>query len=140
MEPDADADKEMLHSPSRANVPFDGGATVVGVSSAHPNIAEWIEDHEGYIEVGYDANTDTFARALDDGGMLWGGGRRTTGLDEGLRLLDTAIAERRNEWQWRPAGAPNNSEESMPLNSESYTLFASPLPHLLSRIKEIMTC
>jgi len=67
--------------------------------SAYPNIAEWIDDHEGHIEVGYDYNTDTFVRALDEGGMLWGGGERSMTLEEGLLVLDTAIAERRKQWQ-----------------------------------------
>ena len=68
-------------------------------SPAYPNIAEWIDEHGGYIEVGYDYNTDTFVRAVDEGGILWGGGQHSMTLEEGLHILDTAIAERRKQWQ-----------------------------------------
>ena len=37
-----------------------------------PNITLWVNDC-GTVEVGYDPSTDTFIRAIDEGGMVWSG-------------------------------------------------------------------
>lgn len=66
-------------------------------TSAYPGIAGWIKEHGGWIEIGYDYNTNTFARALDEGGMIWGGGHRRMFLEDALRALDSAIIEWEDE-------------------------------------------
>ncbi|MFZ5910378.1 MAG: hypothetical protein ACOYYU_10215 [Chloroflexota bacterium] len=38
-------------------------------SSTYPNITYWTESC-GWIEIGYDDNTDTFIRVLDEGWMV----------------------------------------------------------------------
>lgn len=37
----------------------------------YPNIAYWVNEHEGWIEIGYDVDSplNSFVRALDSGGM-----------------------------------------------------------------------
>ena len=37
----------------------------------YPNIARWVEEHEGVLELGYDVDSpiDSFVRAIDCGGM-----------------------------------------------------------------------
>ncbi len=37
----------------------------------YPNIARWVDEHEGWIEIGYDADSplNSFVRAIDCGGM-----------------------------------------------------------------------
>ena len=38
----------------------------------YPNIARWVKDF-GTVELGYDRNTDSFMRAMDEGGIPWKG-------------------------------------------------------------------
>jgi hypothetical protein len=56
----------------------------------HPNIVAWI-GQDGWIELGYEPNTDTYARALDGGGMVWSGGRSAETLDEWLEALEAGL-------------------------------------------------
>ena len=42
-----------------------------GQAQRYPNVVWWVK-RQGGIELGYDPTTDTCARALDEGGMLWG--------------------------------------------------------------------
>ena len=56
----------------------------------YPNIAFWIKKH-GWIELGYDYNTDTCARAIDEGGMPWGGGEIDQTVDEWMQMLETGV-------------------------------------------------
>jgi hypothetical protein len=59
-------------------------------ASLYPNITAWI-GQDGWIELGYEPNTATCARALDEGGIAWGGGRRTESLDEWLEALESGV-------------------------------------------------
>jgi hypothetical protein len=62
----------------------------------YPSLAAWIAE-DGWIELGYEPNTGTYARALDEGGMIWGGGRRTETIDEWLAALEAGVREWMNE-------------------------------------------
>jgi hypothetical protein len=59
-------------------------------TSTYPNIAKWTESY-GWIEIGYDDNTDTFIRVLDEGGMVWESKPKYKSLDEALNDLETAL-------------------------------------------------
>jgi hypothetical protein len=61
----------------------------------YPNIDRWINEHEGWIEVGYDVDSplNSFIRALDQGGMSWEGRSSYSSLDEAFQDLDDALAE-----------------------------------------------
>jgi hypothetical protein len=61
----------------------------------YPNIDRWINEHEGWIEVGYDVNSplNSFIRALDQGGMPWEGRSSYSSLNEAFQDLDDALAE-----------------------------------------------
>ena len=61
----------------------------------YPNIARWVNEHEGWIEIGYDLDSplSSFIRALDSGGMLWQGKDSYGSLDEALQELDSALAQ-----------------------------------------------
>ena len=61
-------------------------------ASRYPHIADWIGT-EGEVEIGYDFNTDSCVRALDEGGMVWSGGNRNGSLDEWLQALDAGLAD-----------------------------------------------
>jgi len=58
----------------------------------YPHIAFWVKNH-GWIELGYDYNTDTCARAIDEGGMPWGGGEIGQTVDEWMQTLETGLKE-----------------------------------------------
>jgi hypothetical protein len=59
--------------------------------SAYPNIARWVLD--GWIEIGYESYTDSFVRALDEGGMVWEGKRKYPTLEDALKDLDRGVAK-----------------------------------------------
>jgi SOS-response transcriptional repressor LexA len=62
----------------------------------YPQIATWITQ-QGTVELGYDPNTDSCARALDQGGMAWSGGMARETIDDWLNALDAGIAARIEE-------------------------------------------
>lgn len=65
------------------------------LEEAFPNIANLIHGG-GSIELGYEYNTQSFARALEPGGGMWTGGTEAMGIDELLDALEVGIAE--SDW------------------------------------------
>jgi hypothetical protein len=65
-------------------------AEKMAFADRYPNIAFWIQEH-GWIELGYDYNTDSCARAIDDGGMPWSGGDPRETVDEWMQALETGV-------------------------------------------------
>ncbi len=59
----------------------------------YPNIAAWIQDHEGWIELGRDEYSHSLIRVLDLGGLVWEGNKRYASIDEALVDANQAIAE-----------------------------------------------
>ena len=61
----------------------------------YPNIARWVEEHEGVLELGYDVDSpiDSFVRAIDCGGMPWSGKDSYESIDAALQDADDALAE-----------------------------------------------
>lgn len=59
--------------------------------SAYPNIARWVMD--GWIEIGHESYTDSFVRALDEGGMVWEGKKKYPTLGDALKDLDRGVAK-----------------------------------------------
>src|SRR5271157_1706129 len=55
-----------------------------------PNITRWVKDF-GTVELGYDPNTDSFMRAMDEGGMVWKGESHYEYLDDALLDLEKGI-------------------------------------------------
>ena len=73
-----------------------------------PNITRWVKDF-GIVEIGYDPNTDSFIRAIDDGGGVWTGKPRYETLDDALMDLEAgikaALKSRRTRKKPAPAAA-----------------------------------
>ncbi|MDZ4878233.1 MAG: hypothetical protein CLLPBCKN_007668 [Chroococcidiopsis cubana SAG 39.79] len=65
------------------------------IEDIYPNIARWVNDREGWIEIGcaLDSPLNSFIRALDSGGMLWQGKDSYGSLDEALQELDSGLAQ-----------------------------------------------
>ncbi|MCG9889700.1 MAG: hypothetical protein MH252_01325 [Thermosynechococcaceae cyanobacterium MS004] len=61
----------------------------------YPNIDRWVNEHEGWIEIGYDVDSplNSFLRALDAGGMSWEGLDSYPSLDAAFQDLDDALTE-----------------------------------------------
>jgi hypothetical protein len=58
--------------------------------SEYPAVTRWVLDH-GIVEIGYDPNTDTFVRAIDEGGMVWSGKLRAKTIDDALNELEAGL-------------------------------------------------
>ncbi|MBD0264705.1 MAG: hypothetical protein ICV78_18880 [Tolypothrix sp. Co-bin9] len=65
----------------------------VSFEKTYPNIAYWVDEHEGWIEIGYDVDSplSSFVRALDCGGMLWEGKESYESLDVALQDLNAGL-------------------------------------------------
>ena len=57
-----------------------------------PNITLWVNGC-GTVEIGYDPNTDSFIRAIDEGGMVWSGKSRYQTLDDALQDLEAGLGQ-----------------------------------------------
>jgi len=62
------------------------------IEAAFPNITLWVQEC-GTVEIGYDSNTDSFLRAIDDGGMVWSGKSHYVNLDEALEDLEKGLGQ-----------------------------------------------
>jgi hypothetical protein len=60
-------------------------------ASTYPNIARSVLD--GWIEIGYESDTESFVRALDEGRMAWEGKLQYPRLEDGLQGLDRGVAK-----------------------------------------------
>jgi hypothetical protein len=58
--------------------------------AAFPNITGWVKGF-GTVEIGYDPGTDSFIRALDEGGMVWSGRSRYETVDDAFQDLEKGI-------------------------------------------------
>jgi hypothetical protein len=56
----------------------------------YPAVTRWIKEF-GHIEIGYDSFTENFVKALDTGGMPWGGRSEYETIDEALIDLERGI-------------------------------------------------
>jgi hypothetical protein len=57
-----------------------------------PNITLWVQGC-GTVEIGYDSSTDSFIRALDEGGMVWSGNKSYKSLDDALQHLEKGLGK-----------------------------------------------
>ncbi len=58
--------------------------------AAFPNITRWVKDC-GTVEIGYDPHTDSFIRAIQEGGLVWSGESQYKSLDDAFQDLGTGI-------------------------------------------------
>jgi len=59
---------------------------------AFPNVHKWLREG-GWIELGASGQLSSFARALDEGGMVWEGKRRYSTIENALKDMDKGIAQ-----------------------------------------------
>lgn len=58
----------------------------------YPNLATWIRDYEGWIEIGQNEMSGSLVRMLNPGGMIWESGTVYVSIDEALADADRAAA------------------------------------------------
>ncbi len=107
--------------------------------SQFPNITRWVKEF-GDIEIGYDRDTATFIRAIDEGAMVWGGGSRFGTIDEALSQLERRIgailddrASSRNTSTKRNSRAKTGSRKPRGRRS-----LPDPLPKQVYKLEEIV--
>jgi hypothetical protein len=81
--------------------------------SEFPNITIWVKEC-GTVEIGYDPNTDSFIRAMDEGGMVWSGKSRYKTLDDALKELEAGLGPMLKE---RRIPAPATQRKHSPKRS-----------------------
>ncbi len=62
------------------------------LEAVFPNITLWVKEC-GIAEIGYDPNTQTFIRAIDEGGMVWSGESQDTTLDDAFQDLEAGLGQ-----------------------------------------------
>ena len=60
--------------------------------AVYPNITLWVKDC-GIAEIGYDFNSDSFIRAIDEGGMIWSGKSRYENLDAAFQDSEAGLGQ-----------------------------------------------
>jgi hypothetical protein len=61
------------------------------IEEKYPNISRWVSD--GILEIGYESETDSFIRAIDEGGAVFQGKRSYKTLDDALDDAEKAIGD-----------------------------------------------
>ncbi len=56
-------------------------------SELYPSITKWI-DIQGWIEIGQDENSESFVRAIDEGGLVWESNEKHNSIDDSLFDLE----------------------------------------------------
>jgi hypothetical protein len=59
----------------------------------YPNIAAWIREHEGWIEVGCDEHSSSLIRVFDLGGLVWESNKQYASIDDALTDADRVITD-----------------------------------------------
>lgn len=62
----------------------------ISFEAQYPGIADWI-NRGGLIEIGPDNYTNSFIRAIDEGGTVWDSSEDYSTLDDALKALDEGI-------------------------------------------------
>ena len=61
------------------------------LDATYPTIARWVMEY-GWIEIGHDDMSQSFVRALDEGGLVWEGQEDYATLDAALQDLEAGLA------------------------------------------------
>ncbi len=62
------------------------------LAEKYPNIARWTTGG-GIVELGYEENTNSFIRALDEGGFVWQGVAEYATMDAAFEALEAGLAD-----------------------------------------------
>lgn len=62
-------------------------------AARYPNLTAWVQEHEGWIEIGRDEYSGSLIRLLDSGGMLWESEKEYASIDDALAEAEQALIE-----------------------------------------------
>lgn len=62
----------------------------LNLDATYPTIARWVLEY-GWIEMGHDDMSQSFIRALDEGGLVWEGQEDYATLGGALQDLETGL-------------------------------------------------
>lgn len=62
-------------------------------AASYPNVARWVREEEGWIELGSDEFSSSFIRALNAGGLVWEGSDDYPTVDAAFADADAGLAE-----------------------------------------------
>jgi hypothetical protein len=104
-----------------------------------PNITLWVQEC-GTVEIGYDPNTDSFIRAIDEGGLVLSGKSRHKNLDDALQDLELGLGQILVE---RALGVETSARRrrSAPKQTRGKVQPSSPeptLPKQMQKLEEII--
>ena len=63
---------------------------VQNLDATYPTIARWVMEY-GWIEIGHDDMSQSFVRALDEGGLVWEGQEDYATFDDALWDLEAGL-------------------------------------------------
>jgi hypothetical protein len=86
--------------------------------ATYPAITRWIKE-SGHIEIGGSSSADSFVRAVNRDGMLWGGKREYTTIDEALRDMEKGIETSLDEQARTAPGRTGNTRRKKPRKTRS---------------------
>jgi hypothetical protein len=109
------------------------------IEATFPNITRWVKEF-GDVQIGYDRLTDTFIRAVDEGGMVWGGGSRFGTIDEALDQLERAIGEIFDDRASSRKTSTANSHQvkTVSRKAKGRQRVPDPLPKQVYKLEEIV--
>jgi hypothetical protein len=61
------------------------------LDTTYPTIARWVKEF-GWLEIGQDHMSQSFIRALDEGGLVWEGQGHYATLDAAFQELEAGLA------------------------------------------------
>jgi hypothetical protein len=103
-----------------------------------PNITRWVKDF-GTVELGYDPNTDSFMRAMDEGGMVWKGESHYEYLDDAFLDLEKGIRATLSVQAPRHKPSAKSKVSSKPSKTTTTDRpQISPLPKQVQKLEEIV--
>jgi hypothetical protein len=62
----------------------------LNLDATYPTIARWVTEYE-WIEIGQDDMSQSFVKALDEGGLVWEGQEDYATLDDALQDLEAGF-------------------------------------------------
>src|SRR4051794_32655004 len=86
--------------------------------ATYPMITRWIREF-GRIEIGGSSFADSFVKAVNRDGMLWGGESEYTTIDEALRDLETGIENSLEEQATTFQGRAGKARRKRPCKARS---------------------
>jgi len=105
--------------------------------AAFPNVTRWVKEF-GTVEIGYDPHTDSFIRAIDEGGIPWSGQSRYETVDDALQDLENGIRATLGTHEPSARVSPKPSRTAMTLDRPKTKRLKDLLPKQVRKLDELV--